>query len=538
MTNLPSIALERVSFQLPDGNTLFTDVSARFDTVHTGLVGRNGVGKSMLAHIMAGHLAPTTGTCTCHGTVHYLPQKITITPGQTVADLAGLTPVFNAFARIEAGSTAQSDFDMVGERWDIHALLAHALAVGNVSHLHADTPTTTLSGGQAMRVALAGAFLSQADILILDEPTTHLDRDNRQALSAQLARWSGGLIVISHDRALLGQMDRIVELSSLGLRSYGGNYTLYENAKAHEQDNAIAHLAQRKAEQKREEQLLRKQRERQDKRLAKGTKDASNTNQAAILTGRQKERSEISSGKLRMQHHAMRDSLSAQVREAASKVELSASIKLFAPTLATSQPHQIASTSQLVLPYVGSPDQAITLSVTKAQRIGLTGPNGSGKSTLLRVFAGMTAAVAGQCHVFVKTAYLDQHLTQLRPDTSILAQLLDVNRTAGESALRTRLALVGLPAERITLPAKLLSGGERLKGALACVLYADDPARLLLLDEPDNHLDLASLRALETMLNAYTGALMIVSHDEILLSGLQLTDRIEQDTSGWHMSPW
>lgn len=538
MTHLSSIALERVSCQLPDGNILFTDVSARFDTIHTGLVGRNGVGKSMLARILAGRLAPTTGTCTRHGTVHYLPQQIMTTPGQTVADLAGLTPIVNALARIEAGSTAPCDFDMVGERWDIHAQLAHALAVGNLSHLHADTPTSTLSGGQVMRVALAGAFLSQADILILDEPTTHLDRNNRQALSAQLARWPGGLIVISHDRALLGQMDRIVELSSLGLRSYGGNYTFYENAKTHEQDNAIAHLAQRKAEQKREEQLLRKQRDRQDKRQAKGTKDASNTNQAAILTGRQKERSEASSGKLRMQHNAMRDSLSAQVREAASQVEFSASIKLFAPTLATSQPHQVANTSQLVLPYVGSTDQAITLSVTKAQRIGLTGPNGSGKSTLLRVFAGMTAAVSGQCHVFVKTAYLDQHLTRLDPDASILAQLLDVNRTAGESALRTRLALVGLPAERITLPAKLLSGGERLKGALACVLYADNPARLLLLDEPDNHLDLASLRALETMLNAYTGALMIVSHDEILLSGLQLTDRIEQDTSGWHMSPW
>lgn len=205
-------------------------------------------------------------------------------------------------------------------------------------------------------------MLSGADCLILDEPNNHLDRLNRQALIEQLQRWPRGLIVASHDRQLLEAMERIVELSPLELHGYGGNYTFYAQAKAHEQQAALDQLSQQKLERQREERAMRKQRERQEKRQARGNRLGKEANQAKILL-------------------------------------------------------------------------------------------------------------------------------------------------------------------------------ERLKGALACILFADSPPRLLLLDEPNNHLDLPSVQALETMLRSYQGALVVVSHDDAFLENLALTDRLLATEQGWHLEP-
>lgn len=537
MTNPISVTLEHVSYQLPDGRQLFTDLNEQFDDRPTGLVGRNGIGKSMLARLLAGTLNPASGRCTRSGTAHYLPQQISPRPDQTVADLAGVQHVIDALANIEAGSTQAADFDAVGERWDIHQQLAQQLALANLEHLHSGTPAKQLSGGEAVRVALIAAFLSNADMLVLDEPTNHLDRDNRHALLAQLQRWKGGLIVVSHDRALLETMHRIVELSPSGLRSYGGGYSFYDEASTRERENARAQLELRRAERKREERVLRAQREQLERRQARAKRQAGEANQAAILLGRQKERSEISSGKLRARQDATRQELSARVRQAAAQVEDDDAIVLHVPDTDRAA-GRIAELDRLVLPFAAAGGQPLDLVLTGARRIGLVGPNGSGKSTLLRTLAGIEAPLAGRCTVFVKIAFLDQHLALLEPDRSILEQALAVNGSWGESVVRTRLAQLGLDADRIALPSGLLSGGEKLKGALACALYADRPAQLLLLDEPSNHLDLPALQALETMLRQYKGALVVVSHDAAFLDSIELTDCLDVTRSGWSMRPW
>ncbi|MCR3766708.1 ATP-binding cassette domain-containing protein, partial [Pseudomonas aeruginosa] len=162
-------------------------------------------------------------------------------------------------------------------------------------------------------------------------------------------------------------------------------------------------------------------------------------------------------------------------------------------------------------------------------------PNGSGKSTLLRLLAGQLAPLAGTCAVTVGAAYLDQRLSLLDDGRGVLEQLLEANRSRGESWLRMRLAQLGLPAERLAQPCATLSGGERLKAALALVFYADRPAQLLLLDEPDNHLDLAARQALETMLRQYRGALLVVSHDPLFLRELGLEGSLEATGEGWRL---
>ena len=531
------LTLKGVSYVLSDGRTLFTDLNEQFDSRPTGLVGRNGVGKTVLARILSGLLPPTTGSCERPSRVHYLAQQVTPPKGASVAALAGIQATLEALARIEAGSTAIEDFEAVDERWDMPQRFRHELARNGLGYLEASTPASALSGGETMRVALMGAMLSQADFLILDEPSNHLDRPNRQALIEQLQRWPRGLIVVSHDRQLLNSMARIVELSPLGLQSYGGNYTFYSEAKAHEQQTAIDQLHQHKRERQRQARIMRQQRERQEKRQARGHRQSKEANQAKVILDGQKERSENTSGALRQQQSANREQLDQRVREAAAQVEDAAHITLHEIPVNQVAKRCLAELERVVLPYVMGATRDVSLLLRGRQRIGIVGPNGCGKSTLLRILAGQVEPLSGACNVTSKSAYLDQRLANLEPAKSVLEQLQRANRSTEEGALRMRLAQLGLDAQRSTAPSGQLSGGERLKGALACTLYADSPPELLLLDEPNNHLDLPSAQALETLLRSYQGALVVVSHDDAFLGNLALTDRLLATEQGWQREP-
>lgn len=534
----PYLTLERVSYLLPDGSPLFSALDETFDQRPTGLVGRNGAGKTVLARILAGQLSPSSGRCLRSGNVFYLAQQVSPPAGATVASLAGVQATLDALGRIEAGSSAPEDFEQVGDRWDIRQRVQHALARDGLGHLDVSTPASTLSGGQAMRVALASAMLSDADFLILDEPSNHLDRRNRQALIEQLRHWPRGLLVVSHDRQLLDTMTRIVELSSLGLRSYGGNYDAYAASKAQERSNALERLEHRKLERRREEQAMQAQRERQERRQARGQRHGKEANQAKILLDRQKGRSEDSAGRLRQQHAAAHDRLAQAVRDAAQQVERDVDISLHALPVSPAVQRRVAALEAVTLPFVAGPTRHVDLLLGGQQRVAVTGPNGCGKSTLLKVLAGQLAPLAGERKRVPECVHLDQRLAGLASDRPVLEQLQAVNAALSEGDLRTRLTHLGLDARKIMAPSGALSGGERLKAALACALYADPPPRLLLLDEPGNHLDLPSLLALESMLRGYPGALVVVSHDNAFLDNLALTDRLRATEQGWLLEPW
>ncbi|MFC0337614.1 ATPase components of ABC transporters with duplicated ATPase domains [Kushneria avicenniae] len=533
----PYMTLEGVSCLLPDGRTLFSELNEHFDARHTGLVGRNGIGKSVLARILAGEIAPSSGTCLRSGVVYYLAQQVSVPDDATVADLAGVGSALNALTRIEAGSAAVADFEALGERWDIRQRLQQALEHDGLAYVDAMTPASQLSGGEAMRVALIGAALAHADFLILDEPTNHLDQPSRQALIERLQRWPGGVLVISHDRQLLETMEAIVALTSHGLRRYGGSYTFYAQRQAQERDAAHQQLEQCRVMRKREERVLQQQRERQERRQGRGRREGKSANQARVLLDRQKARSEGASGRLQQQHRQAREQLARREREAAQQVEHEAAIHLHALPQSSATHREVARLEQLVLPFVSHSTCLMTLSMTGQQRIGVTGPNGCGKSTLLRVMAGHLQPLGGRCCVTANRAWLDQRLASLAPECSVLAHMQAVSRMT-EGEIRMRLAQLDLEASKIMMPSGALSGGERLKAALAGVLYADPPPPLLLLDEPGNHLDIESLEALERMLRAYQGALMVVSHDAAFLDSLNLTHALMANETGWQLKPW
>lgn len=525
MTPVSILTLDGVAFALPDGRQLFSDLNERFDQRRTGLVGRNGAGKTVLAQILAGRLQPTAGHCRTAGRVHYLGQQLA-SADATVAQLAQVDEVLDALQRIEAGSSDQADFDALNERWDIRERLQTQLERHGLGQLDADRRVATLSGGQAMRVGLLGAFLSEADYLILDEPSNHLDTASRAVLLELISQWQKGLLVISHDRELLEHMQRIVELSTLGLRSYGGNYSVYAQCKTEECTQAERTLERLKLERQRQVRELQQQRERLERRQSRASREARDTNQAKILLDRKQQRSEVTAGKQQRDHQVARQAMSLKVREAARQVEENSAIVLHAPAPVRPSGTPLVCLREVQLPFAAPHQLPLNRTLYSGERIALTGANGSGKSTLLKVIAGQLQPRAGQCEVRGNVAYLDQQCSQLPVAQSVLGYLRECTHSLDESALRTRLAQLGLDAQRVDLPSGLLSGGERLKALLAGVLYGDTPVQLLLLDEPGNHLDLPSLTALEAMLQQYRGALLVASHDRVFLQQLNVDSEL------------
>ncbi|MGP1121219.1 MULTISPECIES: ABC-F family ATP-binding cassette domain-containing protein [Serratia] len=532
----PYFVLHQLTCQFADGETLFGPLDLAFDRQRCGLVGRNGVGKTQLLRLIAGLDRPGNGHVESHAALAYVAQQPEIAADTTLAQLLGYGEVFAALARLEQGQPLADDIDRLEGRWDLNDRLQNAFVAAGLPAFDPLRSASSLSGGERMRAALCGALLGEADFLLLDEPTNHLDSVGRAWLYQQLDQWRGGLLIASHDRQLLARMERIVELTPGALRSYGGNYDDYRRQRDTEQQAARADLEHAREERRRTRARQQKEHDMSQRRSAQTLRVVDTLNIASFERVAYKSAAKESLGTLRKQHQDQRDSLDAAVREAYQRVEEEQPVLLALPGSEVSANKQVLVLEQLQLPFVSAPP--LDLRIDGPMRVALTGPNGCGKSTLLKTVLGQLTALSGHCHCPLSTAYLDQTLSQLDPNLSVMEHLGLQDSPLAEGALRTRLAQLQLGADRIALPLGSLSGGERLKAALACALWRRQPAQLLLLDEPTNHLDLASSLAIETALADFPGAMLVVSHDEDFLQALRPTHRLQRQMDGWRLQAW
>lgn len=527
----PSFILHQVTCQFPTGDTLFGPLNLTLEPSLCALVGRNGSGKTRLLRLLAGLDEPATGHIERFGSHAWVAQQHVISSQTTLAELLGYDAIFAARKRIDSGDYQPDDLALLDGYWDIAERLSEAFINATLPPFEPDKPAIALSGGERIRALLCGAFTADADFMLLDEPTNHLDRQGRAWFYDQLSRYQGGVLVASHDRELLEQVPRILELSASGLRSYGGNYADYQALRDAEQQAARAALEHAATERKRTRARMQKEHDDSQRRSAKTLRTVDTLNIASFERVKYKGAAKERIGTWKKQHSEQNEALNAAVNKARERVEDDNPVMFTLPGSQIPEGKQVLVLEDLVLQHVPVPP--LNWRMDGPMRVALKGSNGCGKSTLLKTLLGEMAPRSGSCKVSVSCAYLDQHLSRFDLSQSVMTHLNLSHTPLEEGVLRTRLAQLQLGADKVMLPLATLSGGERLKAALACVLWRAEATQLLLLDEPTNHLDLASVQAIEAALAGFPGALLVVSHDEAFLSGLTLAHELVWEEAGW-----
>jgi ATPase subunit of ABC transporter with duplicated ATPase domains len=518
---MPAFAtLDAVSFKTPDGRSLFENLTLAFGPERTGLVGRNGVGKTSLLRLIAGEAAAAEGSVSTTGSIGVLRQMLTPPPGASVAAVMGLAEPLGRLARIAEG--LGSPDDLAEADWALEGRLELAVADVGLPGLDPAGPAAALSGGQLTRAALAGLIARAPDLLLLDEPTNNLDADGRALIAEVLGRWRGGAVVVSHDRALLRRMDRIVELSSLGAKVYGGSYDLYAERKAAEEAAAARELADAQRMVARVAREAQSAAEKKARRDSAGRRFAAKGSEPRILLGAMAERAENSGGRESQLAERAKAKAAAELAEAEAKVERLRLLAFDLPPSGLITGKTVLAFEDAAFAYPGGPAVVSGLSfrLVGPERVALAGPNGVGKTTAIRMAAGELQPTAGVVRAGVRPAFLDQQTALLRPAETLVEAYRRLNAGATRNDAHAALARFLFRNRDAEKQVGALSGGERLRAGLACVLTGEAPPQLLILDEPTNHLDLDSIGAVEAALRGYDGALLVVSHDRDFLAAI------------------
>jgi ATPase subunit of ABC transporter with duplicated ATPase domains len=561
-----SIVCADLSFSWPDDTPVLDGLNAAFGPGRTGLIGVNGSGKSTLLRLIAGELRPSAGSVTVTGEVGYLPQDLTLDTGLPVASLLGIAAARDAIRAIENGDTSEAAFSAVGDDWDVEDRARAWLDRLGLAHVGLDDPVGRLSGGETIMTALTALFVRRPAVILLDEPTNNLDLDARRRLYAAVAGWTGVMVIVSHDRELLGLVDQIAELYGSALRMYGGNLADYENQRAVEQAAAERAVTTAAADLRRERRDLVSTETKQARRDRQGRKVSDSNSIPRIVSYARKRAAQETAGRNREIHLERIGAATTRLAEAEEAVRDEAEIRIELPGTAVPAGRTVLTVTGLNRAWHparagagsgagSSADSSADSSVVSGQdddgnlgvladlvvrgpeRIALTGPNGAGKTTLLRAIVGADGdGAAAGAGVRVRrqgaVGYLPQRLDILDDTLTVVDNTRAAAPAASVNEVRAGLAKFLFRGARADQVADGLSGGERFRAVLAALLLAEPPPQLLLLDEPTNNLDMASVRQLSQALSCYRGALIVASHDVPFLRSVGITRWLRLDRSG------
>lgn len=519
------LTLDSVSLETPDRRPLISDLSLAVGAERVGLVGRNGSGKSTLLRALAGEIDPGGGKIVRSGKVAMLRQIPAALPA-TISSALGVESPLARLQRIEAGKPREGDLDKAD--WGLEARIETALTEAGLSALALDRQLESLSGGEHTRLALAAVLLQELDLILLDEPTNNLDGAGRAMIGRLLDQWHGGVIVASHDRTLLENMDCIVHLSPARVTIFGGGWSAFVAERDAERDRAAAELKSAEQKVRNAEQSAQRAREKQARRDGIGrARRAKRADPKAYLDA-QRQRAERTAGRGAGLSDRKVGEAEDKLEQARSRIAIHSPIRIDLPPTELPFNREVLGFDAVTHDRLGTPDfSPLSFAMHGPERIAITGPNGSGKSTLLRIATGEIVPDGGEVRrAGGRLAMLDQALALLDGEESLLHNMQRINPAFSRQEARAALARFAFRNIWADRQAGSLSGGERIRLALACVVTRPEPPQLLLLDEPTNHLDIESTELLEHALAGYDGAILCVSHDEPFLRAIGVKRRI------------
>jgi ATPase subunit of ABC transporter with duplicated ATPase domains len=375
------LTLQNISYTHPNKDLLFSDINLTVNNHEkTALIGNNGVGKSTLLKIIAGELQPSNGQISVETQPYYVPQIFGQFNHLTIAQALRIEDKLNALKEILNGNTSEENFNLLNDDWTIEDRCTEALNYWQLNDLSLSQKMEALSGGQKTKVFLAGISIHQPELILLDEPSNHLDSASRQLLYDFVQNTKSTLIIVSHDRKLLNLLNSVCELSKNGIKVYGGNYDFYKEQKQIEnnalsQDIQSKEKALRKAKEKERETL-----ERQQKLDSRGKGKQEKSGVARIMMNTLRNNAENSTSKLKSIHAEKIGGLSQDLQELRSSLPDIDKMKFGFDNSALHKGKVLFTATYINFGYDNRPlwQDNLNFQITSGERIALKGKNGSG----------------------------------------------------------------------------------------------------------------------------------------------------------------
>ncbi len=428
------LTLQNISYTHPNKDLLLSDINLTVNNYEkTALIGNNGVGKSTLLKIIAKELQPLNGQISVETEPYYVPQIFGQFNQLTIAQALRIEGKLNALKEILKGNTSEENFNLLNDDWTIEDRCSEALNYWKLNELDLSQKMGTLSGGQKTKVFLAGIFIHQPELILLDEPSNHLDIASRQLLYDFVQNTKSALIIVSHDRKLLNLLNSICELSKHGIKLYGGNYDFYKEQKQIEnnalsQDIQSKEKALRKAKEKERETL-----ERQQKLDSRGKGKQEKSGVARIMMNTLRNNAENSTSKLKSVHTEKISGLSQDLQELRSSLPNIDKMKFGFDNSALHKGKILFTANDINFGYNNKPlwKNNITFQIASGERIVLKGKNGSGKTTLINLILGDLEPQTGIIYrAENKSVYIDQDYSLLDNTLNVYGQAQQFNTSA------------------------------------------------------------------------------------------------------------
>lgn len=527
-----SIQVQELTYIHSDKEILFQNLNFSIAS-HTrcALIGENGVGKSTLLQIMARKLKPTSGAVVSEEVPYFVPQHFGQYNQQSVAEALSIAKELNALYAILGGDVSEENLTCLNDRWDIEEQAINALKKWNLAHVSLHTSMCELSGGEKTKVFLAGITLHRPELVLLDEPTNHLDSAGREKVYDFLSEFSGTAVVVSHDRVLLNRMSAMYEMSAAGIHFYPMNYNAYKEYKEWELQSKTAQLENRQKELKKAKKEAKEAMERQQKHNVRGEKHNEKKGIARIAMGNLQNKAENSTSKLSKVKQEKLQNMNEEIQTIQSSISRANALKIdfHSPTLHLGK--KLIEAKGINYAYDGmSPlwKQNLDFTIYSGERIKLTGANGSGKSTLLAMMVGQKDPTEGTMYRAddLNYVYLDQEYSFIRNDRTVLEQATEFNAAMQEHELKICLNRFLFTQAMWDKRCACLSGGERMRLALCCLMVSQNTPDIIIADEPTNNIDIVNVDILTSLLREYRGTLIVISHDAVFIDELSIEKEI------------
>jgi len=529
--NRPKIELKNVSYIAPNGNKILNSISFSVDDLSVAIIGKNGSGKSTLLRLIVGEITPTEGSVKVSGRIGYLPQEIIRPQNLLVSDILGVTDVLRDLDAVDLGNVSPEVLERLDGKWDMRDRSKNLLSRIGLGRLSLTTPIAALSGGELVRIAFCGLILKDPEILVLDEPTNNLDHESRIKLLEFISSWKGIKIVATHDRELLSIFSEIAEIYEGKATLYRMKYEEYVVYRKNMNNAAILKVMESKKQILKARKMLGIVLDRRNHHTASAERRAKKDLGVHRLNlSSAKSKGEATTTKLREIHLRKIENAKKELLLAKNMVRPENRIKIDIPQKLVPQGKRIVEFKDVNVLYEKKLlwKKPLSFSLFGRDKMSIIGPNGSGKTTIMRLLCGKLQPACGKVTISAESIfYIDQFLEYLDADKDILENVWQSNSNITESMIRTILARLFFRGDSIYKKVRSLSGGEKMRVALAKLFCAPKPAQLLLLDEPTNNLDIDSCEQLESALEGFMGAIIVVSHDYKFLSAIGANDCID-----------